>query len=823
MKVISLEITNVRGIKNLLLTPRGQNLVIWGPNGSGKSAVVDAIDFLLTGKMLRLTGAGTGGISLNAHGPHVDHQPGDARVSAILQLPGIDNPVSLERSMSNPGVFSTSAQGEARGKLDAIMDLAGRGQHVLTRREILRFITAEKGNRAKDIQGLLNISEVEEVRRTLVRAQNDLESAATAARSNVTAERGKVASTVQSKTFLEAGVLGVANHNRGILGGKAIAELRASLLKEGLSEPASILKEQTVNVALVERDIQQLRKACTPPVLEAAVRDDAALRDLILSVKADTELLKALSRVELTKLGLRLLDDTGECPLCDTPWDVDELQSHLETKLLSAKEAAETKSKIMSLATNILQSVSSTLESLTKLVTEGKKLFPEVALSPLTTWRESLVLYTDLLRNPLDSYPDDRVQPTQVRTLMAPTQIEEALVQIEEHLTTKFPKATPEQTAWDTLTRLEENVKGLEEAVSRLTLAETIHSRAVTLLSSFQTARDSVLGQLYDTIRDRFVELYRKLHNSDESNFIARLHPDGSGLLFEVDFYGRGVHPPHALHSEGHQDSMGLCLYLALAEHLMANQIDLIILDDVVMSVDADHRRQLCSLLMQEFSNKQFLVTTHDRTWAHQMRYEGVVDKAGSIEFFNWHVDTGPLVNFETDLWPRIEASLAQQDVPGAALRLRRGAEEYFANICDSLRGEVPFRLNGRWELGDFLSAAVGKYKEYLRQAKRASQSWGNQETVKQLQELDSTVGSIVTRTNAEQWAVNANVHYNNWANFTVNDFRPVVEAFYDLFRVFACTECGTLLRVTTTVGHKPSNVTCGCGKVVWNLQEKPN
>ena len=59
-------------------------------------------------------------------------------------------------------------------------------------------------------------------------------------------------------------------------------------------------------------------------------------------------------------------------------------------------------------------------------------------------------------------------------------------------------------------------------------------------------------------------------------------------LNLEVGFYGRGTFPPHAFHSEGHQDSMGLCLYLALAERLTEGLIDLIILDDVVMSVDVE-------------------------------------------------------------------------------------------------------------------------------------------------------------------------------------------------------------------------------------------
>lgn len=46
--------------------------------------------------------------------------------------------------------------------------LAERGQHVLTRREILRFVTTEAGSRAQDIQHLLNLTPTETIRKALV-------------------------------------------------------------------------------------------------------------------------------------------------------------------------------------------------------------------------------------------------------------------------------------------------------------------------------------------------------------------------------------------------------------------------------------------------------------------------------------------------------------------------------------------------------------------------------------------------------------------------------------------------------------------------------
>ena len=45
---------------------------MYGPNGSGKSSIVNAIDFLLTGKISRMAGEGTVGINFKKHGIHVN-------------------------------------------------------------------------------------------------------------------------------------------------------------------------------------------------------------------------------------------------------------------------------------------------------------------------------------------------------------------------------------------------------------------------------------------------------------------------------------------------------------------------------------------------------------------------------------------------------------------------------------------------------------------------------------------------------------------------------------------------------------------------------
>ena len=97
------------------------------------------------------------------------------------------------------------------------------------------------------------------------------------------------------------------------------------------------------------------------------------------------------------------------------------------------------------------------------------------------------------------------------------------------------------------------------------------------------------------------------MHGDYEVAFEANFEAKDKALNMNVNFYGRGFHPSHALHSEGHQDSMGVCLFLALSEHLNKGLIDLITLVYAVTSVDAGHRRSFCDVLVNNFSNQQFL------------------------------------------------------------------------------------------------------------------------------------------------------------------------------------------------------------------------
>lgn len=815
MKLLELEISKIRGIKYAKLSPNGENLVVWGPNGSGKSAVVDAVDFLLTGKISRLIGEGTGGITLKDHGKHIDHDPKEAFVGALLQLPGHKNPISVKRRMSSP--LKLEYPEAAAESLKPVIELAKSGQHVLSRREILRFVAAEAGKRASDVQELLKLEELESIRKMLQRVQTTGKAMASAGQSSLRDAEKAIQTTLALPSFNFDSVLVKVNELRSILVATPIKTLSSEAIRGGITVSSNASQTPTVSVELVKKDIENIDKtiqASTPGISKA----DEELRRILVELKTDTSTMRDVKKLDLLKLGVSMITEDGSCPLCGTVWPLGKLKDHIESHIQRAEATNKKRERLNQLGREISKSVEPLEITVNRIAESANQIGLSAEWKVFKDWSEALGRLRKSLSDPLDSYPDKGFETNAVAQFLSPPQRQVIAAKVLSEAEKKGISATPEQLALDLLTRFEENWRQHERAQERNVAADKFTLQARSLSKHFEDARDETLSALYEKIETRFSTLYRAIHSEDEGGFESTLRPEGAGLKLEVEFYGRGKFPPLALHSEGHQDTMGICLYLALAERLTGKLLNLTILDDVVMSVDAGHRRKICELLANQFPGRQFLITTHDRTWARQLTTTGVVRKGNSIEFARWTIDAGPLVTTETDLWSKIDQDFTGGDIPTAAHRLRRGAEEFFEEVCNNLQAKLRYRSDGRLELGDFAPASISSYLNYLKKAKESANSWKNKDLVEKLSELETIAKQVISRSQIEQWAINENVHYSRWGEFQPSDFRPVIEAWKDLFDLFQCTKCATLLFLTSSNGKQPNTLRCQCGSANWNL-----
>jgi hypothetical protein len=238
------------------------------------------------------------------------------------------------------------------------------------------------------------------------------------------------------------------------------------------------------------------------------------------------------------------------------------------------------------------------------------------------------------------------------------------------------------------------------------------------------------------------------------------------------------------------------------------------------MSVDAGHRYQFCKLLKTHFPNTQFIITTHDRLWAEQMKSAGLVTAKTSIAIHGWTIDTGPLVESNMEIWDEIAAALAKGKVEVAAAALRHHLEYVSRLLADQLGATPQFRADGNYELGELLPSVLARLKYLHGKAADAAQSWGNDAEKEAVVKRKASLSTAAGAKSVEEWAVNKAVHYNEWANFGKKDFEPVIAAFKDLLGCFRCESCESWLHVTPR--GVPESLRCGCNAINLNLKPKP-
>ena len=210
--------------------------------------------------------------------------------------------------------------------------------------------------------------------------------------------------------------------------------------------------------------------------------------------------------------------------------------------------------------------------------------------------------------------------------------------------TANLPERSVLQEIWDELRTLSENYRTWHEASRDADRYATLERELGVAKDAYLAARDDVLGDTFDRISDQFAAFYSGI-NPDEATFGSELNQTNTGVKFSVGFHNEGCHPPNALHSEGHQDLMGVALFLTLVAEFSPLERTPVLLDDVFMSVDSTHRARIAERLANQFSDQfQFVVATHDQRWAEQLEEAGLVDAENVIGIDDWTLSDGPQI-----------------------------------------------------------------------------------------------------------------------------------------------------------------------------------
>lgn len=212
-------------------------------------------------------------------------------------------------------------------------------------------------------------------------------------------------------------------------------------------------------------------------------------------------------------------------------------------------------------------------------------------------------------------------------------------------------------------------------------------------LETFKTLKEQFINDMISSIKDDVAKYYELIHGDDKINSPSFSVKSDRGIRLFLNSFGQDV-DPRSYASEGHLDTLGLCIFLAFVNRFV--KLKFLVLDDIVSSVDLQHKSKIINLLFKEFRDYQFLITTHSHIWAEQIRKFSIARKlkAQIYEISDWTLEEGPVINEILDYEARIKKYLEKPnpDKNAAANTARRYLEYFLYEFCKINEVSLPVK-----------------------------------------------------------------------------------------------------------------------------------
>lgn len=196
-------------------------------------------------------------------------------------------------------------------------------------------------------------------------------------------------------------------------------------------------------------------------------------------------------------------------------------------------------------------------------------------------------------------------------------------------------------------------------------------------------------------------------------------------LTASVKVRTHSVVAPQSFLNEGRQTALALALYLAgrkICAPPGRNQLKLLVMDDLLISLDASHRRPVLDLILSEFQDWQIVLLTHDRYWFQLAREQVAATGVWkTVEVFERYQDE-LLMPYVRDLAAdtvegllvQAEAFLAENHAAAACNYARSACEAIFERYCLQKQIKFKFAIDGqrRPPLNELLQSVKNAVKD---------------------------------------------------------------------------------------------------------------
>lgn len=677
----SLTIEHLRGSVTpfTLNFEKGKKLtIIYGENGTGKSTICDALDFIGNGRVGSLDDRGLGRTGKYWH--TVGKKPTDTSVK--LDMSSGDCKATLART----GVVVNPV--ECRPRVN-----------VLRRSQILNLVAAMPAARYNAISHFIDVAGVETSEANLRALIKDIErgmevSVARVQENREAIERAWEQSGKQGKDALEW----------------AIAEAARDLTSfEATRKTLDELRDAFQKLLVYPDELRTRDEAVT--ACKAEITSQKGVADE-LSKQVAGEYLEILDILEAAKQHFRNHPEPAVCPLCESSEKIVGLPEKVTERIESQATANRLKE-----ARRVLSNKERQLEQHEQRLDELKN-----------KARQDAETFTTSAKN--ESLPAGISLPS----IPYPEKIEdwESWLADSAELIEQW-RGTSDECADSK--RFIESLKGSLNALEhnnqiQLEL-DVLLPRLKLTLEVVATERKKFTDSILHEIAEEVGRLYEEVHPGEGLNRISlELDPvKRASLEIAAEFQGQEGAPPQAYFSDSHLDTLGLCVFLALAQREIPEHT-ILVLDDVLGSVDEPHVERLIEMLYQEAVKfRQCIITTHYKPWKQKLKWGWLKNgQCQYIELNKWTSVTGlSLIRSLPDV-ERLRKLLAEEPpdpqlVCSKAGVILEAALDFLTLLYEC---HAPRRSSGLYTLGELLPAVDKKLRVALRVEHKQKQPDGS-------------------------------------------------------------------------------------------------
>lgn len=597
MRIDVIELKWFRGAADFAtLDLRHNSMVIYGENASGKSSFVDAVEYVLNkGRIGHLAHEYSG--KRQEKGILNTHIPNDEQTEFRIKFAdGSLLAVQIDRN-GNPLINSIGTVSMA--------DWDYR-RTVLRQDELAEFIHCRKGEKYSALLPLLGLDQLETAAENLRQLGKAIHQ-----ESRLDEVMNKL-NSVQKKRI---DTFGTDNDNKLF---DKIEVLYKKYCEEhpAVSKPLDRCKklETSLNSKIQQFSKDQKIYTIFRDIADANIKDGIEtirFHNSVLAGSVESLIAEKLEVIDQTSILLNNLEDEIEipCPACGRFIPVKDLAAHIESEKERLKDIISTfknrKTSINTLCDNI-KLIKSSLNK-----TEIKSWRDEQIVGPL---KENIAfidkLNTENLRSSLGE--DDLKN------------IEGKIQAIVEKSNMASNDAPPEINSLLIDSKRVELCKEIFES-KELTLERQNAESLISFLKSMENGirneirnqSQKIIGQISSDIET----MWDILHPEESIENIRLYVPEDTDKAIDVrlKFHGVDQDSPRLTLSESYRNSLGLCIFLSMAKREASTDRPLF-LDDVVISLDRNHRGMIVELFEKEFADRQLIIFTHDREWFTELR-----------------------------------------------------------------------------------------------------------------------------------------------------------------------------------------------------------